>query len=196
MRAISVIKREHRNLHAVLFTLEHLVLEIEKSDKAVDFVVFHGIVYYLDSFLDRYHHPKETDYLFPAVKSRCPQAKEIIDALGYQHAQGEKLLVKLLKSLSAYEFLGPQGFQGFRQAVTEYVQFEREHARTEEREVLPLAEAHLTSADWQRIDTVFADNQDPIFGRKPQAEFRELFRLLGNVVPAPYGLGPELRPDN
>lgn len=180
-------------MHAILFTLEHLVLEIEKSRKSVDFAVFHGIVYYLDSFLDRYHHPKETDHLFPAVQSRCPEAEQILVQLGRQHAEGEKLLVKLLKSLSAYEFLGLPGFAAFRDNVMEYVEFEREHARTEETEILPLAEAHLTPEDWQRIDAVFSDNQDPIFGRKPQAEFRELFKVLGNVVPAPYGLGPELR---
>lgn len=194
MRSLSIIKREHRNLHAILFTLEQLVLEIEKSSKKVDFVVFHGIVYYLDSFLDRYHHPKETDYLFPAVKAHCPQAEPMIEQLGQQHIEGERLLIKLLKSLSAYEFLGPSGFPSFRDTATDYIKFEREHARTEEREVLPLAEAHLTSTEWQRIDAVFANNQDPIFGHRPQAEFRELFKLLGNIVPAPYGLGPELKP--
>lgn len=193
MRSISIIKREHRNLYAVLFTLERLVLEIEKSSKTVDFVVFHGIVFYLDSFLDRYHHPKETDYLFPAVKACCPEAGQALEQLGREHGEGERLLIKLLKSLSAYEFLGASGFPAFRDAVTEYIKFEREHASKEEKEVLPLAEAHLTSEQWQHIDTVFANNQDPMFGHKPQAEFRELFRNLSSIVPAPYGLGPELK---
>lgn len=193
MRSISILKREHRNLHAVLFTLEQLVLDIERSGKDVDFVVFHGIVYYLDSFLDRYHHPKETEYLFPAVKVHCPDVKPTIDRLEQQHRDGEKLLGKLLKSLSAYEFLGATGFPAFRDTVNEYVRFEREHARREEKEILPLAQAHLTPTQWQRIDSAFEDHQDPIFGDQPQAEFRELFRILGEIVPAPYGLGSERR---
>ena len=193
MRSISIIKREHRNLHAVLFTLEQLVLDMDKSGKSVDFIVFHGIVYYIDSFLDRYHHPKETDYLFPAVKVRCPDLEATLDQLEQQHRDGEILLGKLLKSLSAYEFLGTSGFATFRDAVTAYVHFEREHARKEEREILPLAEAHLTPTQWRCIDAAFVDNEDPIFGDQPQAEFRELFRILGEIVPAPYGLGPQLQ---
>ena len=192
MKSIAIIKREHRNLSAVLFTLERLVLEIEKHNKVVDFIILHGIVYYLDSFLDRYHHPKETEYLFPAIKVHCPETQTVLQQLEEQHVQGEQLLIKLLKSLSAYEFLGAPGFPAFRNAATEYIEFERQHAYTEEREVLPLAEEHLTESEWNDIDAVFADNKDPMFGEQPQAEFRELFKRLGNLVPAPYGLGPEL----
>ena len=195
MKSLSIIKREHRNLNAILFTLERLVLEIGEHNKTVDFVIMHGIIYYLDSFLDRFHHPKETDYLFPAIKTHCPDAKPVLDLLGQQHAQGEQLLVNLLKTLSAYEFLGPAGFIPFRNAANEYVEFERQHAYKEEREVLPLAEQHLTESEWDHIDAAFADNQDPIFGEQPQAEFRELFKALGSLIPAPYGLGPELKSD-
>lgn len=195
MKSVSIIRREHRYLSAVLFTLERLVLEIEEHSKKVDFTVLHGIVYYLDSFLDRYHHPKETNYLFPAIKAHCPEARPVLDQLDQQHAQGEQLLIKLLKCLSAYEFVGAPGFPAFRDAVTEYVEFERQHAHTEEEEVLPLAEEHLTAAEWQHIDAAFADNQDPMFGEEQQSEFRELFKKLGSMIPAPYGLGPALESD-
>ena len=69
-----------------------------------------------------------------------------------QHAEGGQLLLKLLKALSAYEFLGDRGFEAFRGAVMDYVEFERNHARTEEREILPLAVKNLTAADWSRIN--------------------------------------------
>lgn len=194
MDAISIIKREHRNLNAVLFTLEGLVNEIGEHGKSVDFTVFHGIAYYLDTFLDRYHHPKETSFLFPAVRSKCPDAGPVLDELGRQHAEGEQLLLRLLKSLSAYEFLGEAGFEAFRRAVMVYVEFERNHARAEEQQVLPLAIQHLTDADWSRINSVFEDHHDPLFGDQPEAEFRDLFRSLSDLLPAPYGLGPALKP--
>lgn len=193
MDSISIIKREHRNLNAVLFTLEGLVNEIGEHGKTVDLNVFHGIAYYLDSFLDRYHHPKETNYLFPAVRAHCPDAGPVLDELDRQHAEGGQLLLKLLKALSAYEFLGVSGFGTFRNAVMDYVQFERNHARLEEQEVLPLALKSLTPEDWTRINTVFTDHRDPLFGEQRESEFDELFRALGDLVPAPYGMGPALR---
>ncbi len=144
-RAISVIKGEHRNLGAVLFTLERLVQGAKKPDVLVDFKVFHGIVYYLDSFLDRYHHPKETEFLFPIVRNNCADAAPLLDELEQQYIDGKQMLVEVLKTLSAYEFLGDSGFEPFLYAVTRYVEFERNHAYTEEREILPLAEKSLTS---------------------------------------------------
>ena len=51
----------------------------------------------------------------------------------------------------------------------ESVEFERKHARAEEREVLPLAMETFTPSDWSRIDAAFADNKDPLFGSEPEA---------------------------
>ena len=76
MRAITIIKSEHQNLGAVLYSLEHLIDEIEDG-KHADFAVFHGLFTYIDRFLDRYHHPKENDYLFPRLLARAPDTEEL-----------------------------------------------------------------------------------------------------------------------
>ena len=95
MDSIAIIKHKHRNLDAVLFTLEGLVEEIAQHGKSVDFRVFHGIAYYLDSFLDRFHHPKETTYLIPAVRAHCPEAGAALDTLTRQHAEAEMIRYKV-----------------------------------------------------------------------------------------------------
>ncbi len=190
MRAISIIKNEHRNLGAILFTLEQLVQEAEKPGAAVDLKVFHGIFYYIDSFLDRYHHPKETQYLFPVVRTNSTEAAPVLDKLEQQHIDGERMLNDVLKKLSAYEFLGAPGFEAFRDTVIRYVEFERNHAYTEECEILPLAEKCLTPKDWLIIDEAFNDNDDPLFGDQPRNEFGNLYKTLTDLVPAPYGFGP------
>ncbi|MDH3694412.1 MAG: hemerythrin domain-containing protein [Gammaproteobacteria bacterium] len=192
MQAISIIKREHRNLGAILFTLERLVQDTQKPGVTVDLKVFHGIIYYLDSFLDRFHHPKETEYLFPVVRTNAANAATVLDELEQQHIEGEQLLIEVLKALSAYEFLGENGFERFRDAVNCYVEFERNHAYTEEHEILPLAEKYLTPEDWLHIDEAFNDNNDPLFGSQPKNEFIDLHKTLTQLVPAPYGFGPEL----
>ena len=75
MRAISIIKGEHKNLAAVLFSLEKLIEEIDNG-KQPDFSIFHGLFTYLDRFLDRYHHPKESLYLFPKLLARAPDTEK------------------------------------------------------------------------------------------------------------------------
>jgi len=188
MQAIVIIKSEHQNLIAVLYSLEMLVEEIENS-KQPDFAVFHGLLTYIDRFLDRYHHPKENDYLFPRVMARAPDTTDLVKKLGRQHKQGEQLFVVMLKALSAYQFSGDSEFPGFREAVLKYTQFEREHVQIEERDLLPRAREALEASDWEEIDAAFGENQDPMFGEKWDSDFSALLNKLINTLPAPLGLG-------
>ena len=188
MQAIIIIKSEHKNLGAALYSLEMLIEEIDKG-KQPDFVVFHGLLTYIDRFLDRYHHPKENDYLFPRLLTRAPDTGALIEELGRQHREGEELLVEILKALSAYEFSGEVEYPGFREAVLKYIRFEREHVLLEERDLLPRAQEALEASDWEEIDAAFAENQDPMFGAKWDNEFSDLLNKLINTLPAPLGLG-------
>ena len=188
MQAINIIKSEHHNLGAVLYSMEHLINQID-AGKQPEFAVFHGLFTYIDRFLDRYHHPKENLYLFPRVLARAPDSEDLIHELGKQHGEGEVLFVEMLKALSAYEFCGADEFAPFRDAVLRYCAFEREHALLEEREILPLAREVLQASDWEEIDAAFGENVDPMFGSDWDNQFSNLFNKLVNSLPAPIGLG-------
>jgi hemerythrin-like domain-containing protein len=188
MRAIAIIKSEHQNLAAVLYSMEQLIAEID-SGKHAEFPIFHGLFTYIDRFLDRYHHPKENDFLFPRLLQRAPDTEALIRELGQQHYQGSKLFIEMLKALSAYEFCGESEYPPFRERVLRYCQFERDHAQLEEAEVLPRAREVLEDSDWQEIDAAFGENRDPMFGAEWDTEFSTLFNKLVNSLPSPVGLG-------
>lgn len=188
MKTIKIIKSEHRNLAAILYTMEKLIEEIDNG-KHADFAIFHGLFTYIDRFLDRYHHPKESEYLFPRILEKSADSKDLIVKLGKQHAEGERMFTGMLKALSAYEFSGQQEYPEFRERVLEYVNFEREHALLEEQKILPLAKQVLDDSDWQAIDSAFSDNKDPMFGDEWSNQFSDLFKKLLNELPEPLGLG-------
>lgn len=190
MKALSIIKTEHRNLGAVLYTLEKLLDEIE-TGKSPDFKVFHGILTYLDRFLDTYHHPKEDQYLFPLLRKRSPSIHTVLDELESEHRMGAHLIGNVYKALSAYEFMGRSELSNFSTVLRHYVAFERDHAMEEERRVLPMAQEHLLQEDWDHIDRAFADNSDPLFGDAPSAGFEALHTLITSMVPEPHGFGAQ-----
>lgn len=190
MKTLSIIKNEHRNLGAVLFSLEKLIEQIEKG-KSPEFKVFHGLLTYIDRFLDEYHHPKEDQYLFPVLRKRCPEISAVLDEREKEHVVGEKLLMGVFTALSAYEFMGDVEFDGFSGALRRYIAFERQHAIEEERHILPLARRKLLPGDWQSIDAAFTANEDPLFGDTRRAEFEGLYTTITTMVPEPYGLGSE-----
>jgi branched-chain amino acid transport system ATP-binding protein len=188
MQALSIIKNEHRNLGAVLFSLEKLAGEIE-AGKHPEFKVFHGLLTYLDRFLHQYHHPKEEEYLFPVVRKRCPELSVVLEECSQEHHDGERMLADVLKALSAYEFLGESEAEGFTSALKTYTDFERQHAIQEEEQILSRAREKLLVEDWERIDVAFADNEDPLFSSKARAEFEKLYTTVTALAPKSWFSG-------
>ncbi len=188
--ALSIIKDEHRSLVAVLQALQHLVREVRDRGLEPDFDLFSLILDYVDVFPDRFHHPKEDQYLFRTLRERTPQARAVLDELEAEHGRGAALIRDLRHALASYRVGGPAGLGAFASAVEAYADFHWKHMRKEEDVVMPLAEQVLTAADWQAIDEAFRANEDPLFGARPRAEFARLFQLIVNLAPAPTGVGP------
>ena len=190
MKAINVILDEHRSLAAVLHGMLYLVRAIRDGKMTPDFRLFGAMVYYIDAFPERLHHPKEELYLFKFLRLRHPEASELLARLHTEHLLGEEKIRDLEAALRRYEYGGAQNFATFAEAVESYATFHWSHMRAEEEEILPLARIHLTSADWEEVDAAFEGNADPMLGAKAGDEYESLFRRIANLAPPPIGVGP------
>lgn len=187
-KAIRIIYDEHRSISAVLSGLKELVRMARASAVRPDFAVFRAMVYYIDAFPERMHHPKEDLHLFSRLLLRDPGARELIDALQSEHLEGARLVRDLEQALLAYEQTWPEGSERFAAVVELYAQFHWNHMRREEHELIPLAEKALSGEDWAAIEAAFAGNQDPIADLREQ-DFDKLFQRIVALAPAPVGLG-------
>ncbi len=188
MKAIEIIQTEHQNLEAVLFSLEQL-LELIDQGKQPDFRAFHGLLTYIDRFLDHYHHPKEHDQLFPLLLKRDPSSSGLINRLERQNHMARTQLGQVFKHLSAYEFLGDAEYQAFRSTLLAYAEIEHQHAVLVDQELITRARQSLTTADWQQVETAFGSHRDPMFTTAWRQEFAALFDRLVTTLPTPIGLG-------
>jgi hemerythrin-like domain-containing protein len=191
-KLLEALYDEHRSIGAVLHGLRSLVRDQRDRGAKIDSRVFRAMLYYLDVFAERQHHPKEEDHLFPALRLRSKEAAVILDELGREHAHGERGIRELEQALLRYEEGGEREFPAFATAVERYVGDYYEHMRKEEQLVMPLAEKVLTAKDWNLIEDAFADNRDPLGGEGPSYDHRNLFTRIVSIAPAPIGLGPEL----
>jgi len=190
MQAIRIIREEHQSLAAVLHGLLYLVREIRAHRTEPDFKLLGAMMYYIDTFPERFHHPKEDAWLFRLLQQRHPPAKELVDRLQSEHRSGSAKLRQLEQALIRYQQGGRAEFPVFAAAVESYVAVERDHMRSEETEAIPLAEKYLTPADWAEIDAAFLDHTDPMLGHAVRDDFLELFRRIVNLAPPPIGVGP------
>ena len=191
MKAISIIRDEHRSLAAVLHGMLYLVREIGEHGRKPDFRLLAAMMYYIDTFPERLHHPKEDRYLFRILGLRDPDAASLLNRLDAEHRTGADMIRALEQALTRYEAGGPVEFSNFRTAVEAYAKFHWDHMHAEETELLPLAEKYLTPADWVEIDTAFLGHTDPLLGAEAGAQYDALFSRIVNLAPPPIGLGPE-----
>ena len=187
-KAVRILRDEHRSISAVLQCLQQLARVAQDPALKPDFAVFRAMIYYIDAFPERLHHPKEDDFLFARLLRRSDAARPLVEKLKAEHVAGARLVRELERAVLAFEEVWPRGAGEFAAAVNAYAEFHWSHMRCEEHELLPLAETALIEEDWEAIEAAFAGNADPIADLRDQ-DFAKLFTRIVSIAPAPFGLG-------
>jgi len=188
MKALDIIRSEHRSLAAVMHTLQALMRGAREGRLAPDYALLRLIVDYLESFHQRFHHPKEDEYLFKALHARTRDAEWTLVELEREHVEGDGHLVGLREAIDGAQS-GALGLDELAARVEQYADFHWRHMRIEEDVIMPLAERALNTKDWSRIDAAFADHDDPLFGKARREEYRQLLALIAEHAPPPLGAG-------
>jgi hemerythrin-like domain-containing protein len=188
---MDVIHDEHQALSAMLRSMLLLLTQARREGHAPDFEVLRAMLFYVDEFPERLHHPKETELLFPRLLERAPELAPVIERLDRDHEHGEAAIRTLEHALLAYEVMGEPRRADFEAAAERYVGFYLEHMGIEEKELLPAAQRLFTDADWAALDAAFGENRDPLTGRhEATPDYQPLFHKIVMQAPAPIGLGP------
>lgn len=188
--ALQIIRDEHASLAAMLQSMRMLIQRGPDEDRLQFFTVLRAMLFYIDEFPERLHHPKESNLLFPKVAKASNKVIGAIDKLERDHMYSEKAARELQHLLLAWELLGSKRRAAFEDAFGAYVDFYLEHMHLEESLILPEAQRCLSPQDWQLLDAAFAENADPLSGHHPPAkEYEKLFSLIVMRAPSPIGLG-------
>ena len=154
-RAIATLRDEHRSLAAVLHAL---LARVDDATGPVDPALLRAMLFYIEQFPERLHHPKEDAWLFRKLRERTNECNALLSELEQQHVAGARHFAELGRVLESGDWVA------FRQGVHDFAQMQWQHMRTEEGLVLPAASRHLQPADWKSIAEAFDTNADPRFG--------------------------------
>lgn len=188
--ALSIIHDEHRALAAVVHGLRYLVSESRAKNTKPDFRVLWAMIYYLEEFSEKLHHPKEDAYLFARLRQRTNDADAMLAELELQHSAERQHVRDLALALGLYEGGIPDGLDKFSAAVAKFSDQILKHMAVEESILIPLARKHLTAEDWVEIGAAFSENGDPRFDTGTDHDCRNLFSRIVNLAPPPIGVGP------
>lgn len=188
--ALQTIRDEHASLAAMLQSMRLMVQKGPGDNRRQFFDVLRGMLFYIDEFPERLHHPKESNLLFPKVVKLAPKVMGAVDKLERDHMHTEKAARELQHLLLAWELLGPSRREEFEEAIGQYIDAYLEHMNLEENVILPEAERCFSDEDWRLLNEAFAENADPLTGHyRPAEAYERLFSLIVTRAPAPIGLG-------
>ena len=188
--ALQTIRDEHASLAAMLQSMRLMVEKGPSDDHRQFFNVLRAMLFYIDEFPERLHHPKESNLLFPKVVKLAPKTMGAVDKLERDHMRSEKAARDLQHMLLAWELLGPGRRAAFEEAMGQYIDAYLEHMNLEENVILPEAERCFSEEDWKLLDAAFAENADPLTGQyRPTETYEKLFTLIVTRAPSPIGVG-------
>ena len=188
--SLQIIRDEHSSLAAMLRSMNMMVERGPGDHPAQFFDVLRAMLFYIDEFPERLHHPKESNLLFPRVVRASALVMAVVRQLERDHMDSEKAVRELQHLLLAWELLGEPRRAAFTAQCKLYVAFYLEHMRLEETIILPEAEKVLLDSDWKELDAAFEKNCDPLTGKyPPDPAYDRLFTRIVMRAPAPIGLG-------
>ena len=180
-RALTTIRDEHRSLAAVIHALQREAHSATTKSEAPNFELLRAMLFYIEHFPERLHHPKEEAYLFLKLSERTNSQDALLAKLRKQHADGERLFAALRAGLASFQN-GEISASVISAQVEEIAQGQWDHMWAEENLVLPAASVHLHPEDWKAIAAAFHENADPRFGDHADEPFSALCTRLLNLA--------------
>jgi hemerythrin-like domain-containing protein len=186
---LQILREEHAAMAAVLRSMAMMIERGPDAQPGRFFDVLRAMLFYIDEFPERLHHPKESNHLFPKLARVAPEMLPVIHQLEADHMNGEANVRELQHMLLAWELIGETRRGPFVECAQDYVRFYLEHMRIEDTQLLPAAARLLTAQDWSELDAVFETSRDPLAGGARDPAYDDLFTRIVLKTPSPIGVG-------
>jgi hemerythrin-like domain-containing protein len=145
---MKALRAEHHHMGTVMQLFADQLDAIEGGE-LVDTHVVYEIMYYMVTWPDRFHHPRE-DLIYARVAEVNPASADDVDTLQRDHDHTAKLSRGVLQDIERWR-LGEVSGGVVVKSGRAYVERIYEHMNVEEKVVFPRIEETLTLQDWRDL---------------------------------------------
>lgn len=151
MYATQDLRNEHNGIKVALAVLDRLAGDFEAGTK-VEIGDAEELVDFLKTFVDRCHHGKEEDLLFPALEQvGIPRDGGPIGVMLAEHACGREYVRYMSDALPGLRMGHPHAATDFTAAARGYVRLLIEHIEKENNVLFVMAEQQLASEEHENL---------------------------------------------
>lgn len=143
--ATEILRHEHEAVLGVLNSLERAVYRL-KSDKEVPLAFMEQALEFLTVFVDKCHHAKEEEVLFPLLgEAGIPVEGGPIGCMLGEHQEGRDYIRQMKNGLSLWQAGDTTGKTQFSKAAEGYIYLLRQHIVKENQVLFMLADSVLST---------------------------------------------------
>jgi len=188
MKATDELRSEHHGIEIMLRILQAVADRFGRGQE-VDGKDLSNILEFLSIFIDKCHHGKEEEFLFPALENvGVPREGGPIGVMLQEHEKGRRLVAKLKDALSGHESGLVLRKEYAQKIIREYVALLDEHIAKENTVLFPMAEARLGPDKDKELVEAFEQLERERIGEGKHSEFHSLLHRFQMAFTA--GAGP------
>jgi hemerythrin-like domain-containing protein len=181
MRALEQLKAEHGAIKSMLRILEEICRRLE-SGATTDSKHLEQVVEFIKVFIDKCHHAKEEDALFPEME-RAGVMREggLINVMLEEHFIGRQYATGMAEAVDKYKGGDRKASSGVIENARNYILLLIQHIEKEDNVLYPMAEARIPEKAHDKIFEEFEKIEVERIGAGTHERFHELLHDLGRA---------------
>jgi hemerythrin-like domain-containing protein len=181
MKATEELKNEHEGIQLMLRILDAVSNKMNCGEK-IQTDHLDGMVEFFSVFVDKCHHGKEEDFLFPALeKAGVTRENGPIEVMLSEHTMGRSLMARISKAVTQYKSKNESAPDEFGSTSAEYVALLTRHIDKENNILFPMADMRLTPQEDQQLVEEFEKLEQDRIGPGKHEEFHDLLNRLEKI---------------
>jgi hemerythrin-like domain-containing protein len=177
MKATQQLKDEHEGVKVMLAVLERVCGKLEET-RHLDKEYFERILEFLKVFVDKCHHGKEEELLFPALAVAGVPQDGPIRVMLQEHELGRKYIRGMSDAFAGFAAGDPSASGGLVKSGQDYIALLRDHIEKENNVLFAMADRLLTAQMQDELLEGFEKIEEERIGVGKHEEFHHLLEKL------------------
>jgi hemerythrin-like domain-containing protein len=178
MKSLDELRAEHDGIKVMLNILSAIITQAEQGRK-INTEHLDQILEFITVFVDKCHHGKEEDLLFPALKvAGVAEQGGPIGVMLNEHTEGRGFVQAMSAALERYNAGDETAIHDFTESAHHYINMLHVHIDKENTVLYPMAESLLSDATDAQMTEGFETIERERIGQGKHEQFHSMLHQL------------------
>lgn len=189
MKAIDALKKEHEAVRLMMKIMDAACVKINAQQKLQTADIY-DMIDFLKVFVDRCHHGKEEQILFPQLElAGVPKEGGPIGVMLAEHEQGRVYIRNMSQAVVDYEVGNAEATALLVKYITDYIELLEQHISKENTMLFSMADKLLSAEMQEKLFDRFETLEEEVIGMGKHEELHKRLERLGTTYLGRSGHG-------